>query len=124
MPQIIIETSPNVTLKEPNRLLASINSAVFATGHFTPQVSIKSRLYQAPFACIGLDIASHNAFISITMYLMPGRDDTIKQQLGQTIISTIKEHINKFESRVHTHDKLQISVNIIDLAPSYQKIII
>lgn len=124
MPQVIIETSPNVTLKETNRLLASVNQAIFATGHFTPETAIKTRLYKAEFACIGLHVGSHNAFISVTMQIMPGRTDAIKQHIAQTVIDAIRQHIDQFENRVHTHDKLQLSINMLDLAPSYQKITI
>lgn len=124
MPHIIVETSPNLTLKSPKVLLLSINKAVYATGYFTPITAIKTRLYQAPYTCIGDDADEDEAFISVTMLLLPGRDDTVKTHVGKTIINTIQQHLVGVEHYQTIQGKLQITANLLDSDTNYQKTIV
>ena len=123
MPQIIIETSPNVQLAAPKQLLATLNQALFATGHFTPATALKARLYTPAQALVGIEPDDDAGFISVTMYLMPGRDDNVKNLLTQTILQSIEQHVREQET-IATQRQLQITANLLDLAPSYQKILL
>lgn len=122
MPHIIIETSQNITLKQPEELLKAVNHNLWQTGQFGKETDIKSRLYTANHSLIGMT-TSDDSFIAVSFYLMKGRDDAIKSVLTTAILNAIEHHITHIE-KIPTHQSLQITINAVELSDSYVKKVI
>lgn len=122
MPHIIIETSQNVVLNQPDELLNAINTKLWQTGKFSKKNDIKSRIYHANHSLVGL-LPSDEKFISVHFYLMKGRDDATKALLVKVIYEAIDNHISQIE-KTPTHQSLQITINAMELGESYLKQII
>lgn len=123
MPHIIIETSQNLTLSQPDELLADITQSLWQSGEFGTPEQLKARIYTAPHSLVGTEVGTTDAFILVTFYLMKGRDDLTKQALVERIIKAITIHIQEHE-KIDTQGKLQICVNPIELSDTYQKVAI
>lgn len=122
MPHVIIETSQNLKLTQPDELLADITQRLWDSEEFGKPEDIKARLYPAPHSLIGTT-QGDDAFIVVTFYLMKGRDDMVKQALVGRIVEAITTHLTQHE-RIDTQGKLQICVNPIDLDDNYKKVMI
>lgn len=122
MPHIIIETSQNLTLSQPDEMLADITQRLWESGEFGTPEQLKARLYSAPHSLIGTQ-QGDETFIVVTFYLMKGRDDMIKQALVERIVKAITTHIQEHE-KIDTKGKLQICVNPIELDDNYTKVAI
>lgn len=52
MPHLIIETSQNLSIPDPERLMQQIHQALFATGQVKALNDLKSRLYQSKHSLV------------------------------------------------------------------------
>ncbi|ELA08510.1 5-carboxymethyl-2-hydroxymuconate delta-isomerase [Moraxella macacae 0408225] len=119
MPHIVIETSQDIQLKQPNVLLQAINESLWQTGEFENATAIKSHIRQASHSLVGIT-TGEDSFISVQFYLMSGRNDTTKADLISRIFDSIVHHVKHIE-RLDTAQKLQITINTTELSHQYVK---
>lgn len=118
MPHVIIECSEKDLVKDCDQLLLSINQALLDTKEFVAE-DIKSRCYVPDYVLSGLD-KSQDAFISISLKIMPGRNDTVQKDMAERILAAVKSQLSNRDDQ-----KVQIMVEVTELnTKQYHKIIV
>lgn len=117
MPQLMLEFSSNI--KEKNNLqnlLRDCHSILETTLPTTLQ-SCKSRAVERDCYCVG-DGKTENAFVHVTLKVMPGRSQEILQAVGESVINLLREYFRASLKELN----LQITVEILELDRNYFKI--
>lgn len=116
MPHVIIECSEKNLVKDCDQLLLSVNQALLDTKEFVA-ADIKSRCYVPDYVLSGLD-KSEDAFISISLKIMPGRNDAVQKDMGERILAAVKSELTNNDGK-----NVQIMVEVTELnAKQYHKI--
>lgn len=119
MPHVIVQASPNVTIKRPERLLKSLNSRLWASGQFKQPHDIKARILDVETFLVGIeDDEQSQGFILVQLRLMPGRSEAIKDTLAQSLLEGIQSELAKDTSN---RVSVQICVEVVELGASYHK---
>lgn len=117
MPHLIIEASEKSLFKDQDNLLLALNNNLLQSNEFEAN-DIKSRLYIADQSLVGLT-PQKNAFIAATLKIIPGRSSEMKQQLINSIINTLQQHLQSDETK-----EIEITVELLELhRPEYRKFI-
>lgn len=116
MPHLILEFSDNVpdSVDGP-KVLRALHESLVGSGPFAMN-SIKSRAVRYGSFCVG-NGASNNAFVHLTLAILPGRDQQTKQKAAQTLMSTLLAHFPRTSESPHS---ITCEVRELD-GPSYQK---
>ncbi len=111
MPHCVVEYSADLeeTLSI-DELIEVAHQAVLSSGLFRPE-DTKSRAYPCHHY---KTISGDDSFIHIVIKILSGRQDEVRRQLSQTVLSAVSE----FSSGVDT-----VTVEVVDLDSSYAKII-
>lgn len=120
MPHLIIEASQDLHVPNPDRLMAQLHQALFATGQVKAINDLKSRFYHSACSLVG-DGCTAEHFIMVQLYLMAGRDAATIAHLCQVVADTIAQF---FATHLPNHDSqqpLQICVNPVELGAQYTK---
>ncbi|OBX80662.1 hypothetical protein A9308_03830 [Moraxella atlantae] len=120
MPHLIIETSQNLSIPDPERLMQQIHQALFATGQVKALNDLKSRLYQSKHSLVG-DGCTAEHFIMVQLYLMAGRDAATIAHLCQVVADTIAQFFATHLPNNDPQKPLQICVNPVELGAQYTK---
>ena len=116
MPHIILEHSHHVTeWIDPQKLFDPLHH-MLSECLPTELSSCKSRCILSDHVVIG-DGRIDKAFVHVTLKILAGRSDRIKQQAGEIVISHIKTY---FLSQLPRMD-ISFSVELTDLSPYYFK---
>nr|WP_295378313.1 5-carboxymethyl-2-hydroxymuconate Delta-isomerase [Pseudoxanthomonas sp.] len=114
MPHLTVEYTANLVL-DADTLLGRLNHALVASGHFDEQ-AIKSRLVALDGFRIGTDEHAPRAFAHARLRILPGRDETVRAMLSETIQQVLREHLPAGPCH------LQICSEVSELPASYRKI--
>lgn len=114
MPHLIVEYSENLFLPQ-TELLSALHHTLLASGQFD-EADIKIR--SLPYAVSLNGGSPDNGFIHLTLLLLSGRSDAVKQALGEALCQTA--------ARISTGGKpVQISADTRDMQrDTYAKIIL
>lgn len=116
MPHVIIECSEKGLVKDCDQLLLSVNQALLDTKEFVAE-DIKSRCYIPDYVLSGLD-KSEDAFISIGLKIMPGRNDAVQKDMAERILAAVKAELSNSDGK-----NVQIMVEVTELnVKQYHKI--
>jgi 5-carboxymethyl-2-hydroxymuconate isomerase len=116
MPQLILEYSSNVIEKNNLfNLLKKFNETL--TQLLTTELlSCKSRAVEQVVYCIG-DGNINNAFVHITLKVMPGRTFDKLKNVGEVMMDILKEYFHESSQKLN----LQLSLEIDELKKTYFK---
>lgn len=113
MPHVTIELSDTIQADDM-MILKAVNQALDASGVFRLS-DIKSRLYRSECVLIG-DGQGEQGFVYVKLAIMSGRSNTIKAQLGDSVLNALKSVLDD------ANPALQYAVEIVDLSSHYFKI--
>ncbi len=111
MPHLTLEISPTISIKDKDELLSALNQTLYASGQFTLK-DIKSRLY-VPISSLVGDSECQQGFVYAHLAIMQGRNDAIKQQLVDRVLTTLKAYFDD--------DNIQYGVELSELSGFYRK---
>nr|MCH9762832.1 5-carboxymethyl-2-hydroxymuconate Delta-isomerase [Gammaproteobacteria bacterium] len=115
MPHLILECSRMIGNKiDFNSLFKKLHE-LLSEQLPTKISSCKSRKVIYEQVYIGDDFLM-NEFMHLTVKILPGRTDDKKQQIGQEILTILSGSMKPYNP-----EKIQLSVEILDLSPSYFK---
>lgn len=119
MPHVIVQATPNVTIKQPENLLKQLNSTLWETGHFGSPQAIKARFLDLETFLVGVDDDQQaEGFVYIQLRLMPGRSQQIRDDLADKLLTCLKDELTEQQSgRV----SVQYCVEVIELTAAYRK---
>ena len=91
MPHIIVEHSGNTNLDLP-ALLQELHSDL-AQKDTIDITQIKTRSLESENPIVG-DNTNRDSFVHITLRLLTGRDEALRQSMGQSLFNIAQNHIN------------------------------
>lgn len=119
MPHLTIQATPNVSIPHEESLLKSLNKVLWDSGHFGKPTDIKARIIPIETFLVGVeDDEQAHGFIYAHLKLMPGRDNSVREQLAQLLLTTLEESLSKEQSG---RAALQICVEVEEISTIYQK---
>ena len=119
MPHVIVQASRNVTIKHPERLLKSLNNSLWQSGHFKQPEDIKARIVDIETFLVGVDDDEQtHGFVFVQLKLMPGRSETIKNELAANLLDTLN---NELAASISSRVSVQLCAEVVELSPSYHK---
>ncbi len=116
MPHLILEYSANVPEKNGFHTLFMRLHTLLAQSLPTELSGCRSRALECVHYCVG-DGNEHNAFIHLTLKIMPGRSEEKRMKLGNELVAALQEYCSK---NFHAQ-KIQLSVEMLELQPTYFK---
>ena len=117
MPQLILEYSSNILEKDNMKPLFQEYHSILEKTLPTDINNCKSRAIACDDYYIGQG-QPNNAFIHISLKIMPGRDFETLKNTADAMMSTSKNHFSGSLQKLN----LQITIEIIDLEKAYFKI--
>lgn len=119
MPHVIVQATPNVTIKKPESLLKKLNSTLWEAGHFGLPQAIKARFVELETFLVGVeDDEQTEGFVYIQLRLMPGRSQEIRDDLAEKLHTCLKQELVEQQSgRV----SVQYCVEVVELTAAYKK---
>lgn len=116
MPHLTLELSSNIEEKNILSLFKYCHS-ILSKMLPTEIHSCKSRSIVYDTYYIG-DGKPNNAFVHLTVKIMPGRSPSTLKELSESIMNLLKNHFNESLKKLN----LQITLEIIELQKTYFKI--
>lgn len=117
MPQLILEYSKNIIERDNLTTLFQQCHDLLAEALPTDLNSCKSRAIKCKTYVVG-DGQLDNAFIHVSLKVMPGRTQDTLQNVGQRMMKVLENHFAQSLQKL----KLQITLEISNLQPTYFKI--
>lgn len=120
MPHIIVQATPNVTIKNPESLLKKLNTTLWETGHFGSPQDIKARILDIETFLVGMDDdQQQQGFVYLQLRLMPGRSQQIRDELADQLFKCLQQELSTHQSGRAT---IQYCVEVVELSTAYRKI--
>lgn len=116
MPHLVLEYSNNLDLAEDFNSLFQQLHQLLAEKLPTDLANCKSRCIPHALFFIG-DQNENNAFLHLTLKILPGRSDSLKRQLGEELLKCL----SLFLKEKKTNLKINLSVEILDSDRHYFK---
>lgn len=116
MPQLTVEFSSNILEKKSLSNLLKNCHEIIAEHLPTKIESCKSRAHECQIYCVG-DGQPDNAFVHVSLKVLPGRSDEQKTVVANKVMDKLKEYFADSLSKF----KLQITLEIEDLQTTYFK---
>ncbi len=117
MPHLILEFSANISEKDNMINLFKKLHPILEKTLPTDIVSCKSRAIECADYYIG-NSSENNAFIHVTLKIMPGRDSQTLKNLGNVLLEELKKYFADSLENL----KLQITLEIMALEDTYFKV--
>ena len=119
MPHLTLQVTPNVIISHEESLLKTLNQALWHSGHFGKATDIKARIIPIKTFLVGVeDDEQEHGFIYAHLKLMTGREDKIRDELAQLLVTTIEQKLGDAQSG---RASLQICVEVEEISPIYHK---
>ncbi|WP_182392812.1 5-carboxymethyl-2-hydroxymuconate Delta-isomerase [Legionella sp. PC997] len=115
MPHLILELSSNIKTRPLNQLFDKLHH-LLAEKLPTQLSNCRSRCMVHPLFFIG-DQRIENAFVHLTLKILPGREDAKKKNLAKEIFDSLKDFFRSEENQLN----IMFSVEILDLDGHYFK---
>ncbi|MGQ3889818.1 5-carboxymethyl-2-hydroxymuconate Delta-isomerase [Legionella sp. CNM-1927-20] len=116
MPHLVLEYSNNIDIRPEV-------TTFFAKAHSLLEKILPTQLASCKSRCINYDnfyIGSgqiNNAMVHLTLKILPGRSDLLKEQVGQKLIELMTESFAPRNKNLN----LEFSMEIIEASPHYFK---
>ena len=119
MPHLTIQVTPNVIITHKESFLKALNQALWDSGHFAKPADIKARIIPIETFLVGIaDDEQRSGFIYAQLKLMSGRDEVVRHQLAELLVTAIEEILDGEQSgRVG----VQICVEVEEISAIYHK---
>ena len=119
MPHLTIQVTPNVTIAHEASFLKALNQALWDSGHFAKPADIKARMIPIETFLVGVaDDEQRSGFIYAQLKIMSGRDEVVRHQLAELLVTAIEEILDGEQSgRVG----VQICVEVEEISAIYHK---
>ena len=119
MPHLTIQVTPNVIITHKESFLKALNQALWDSGHFAKPADIKARIIPIETFLVSVaDDEQVNGFIYAQLKLMSGRDEVVRHQLAELLVTAIEEILDGEQSgRVG----VQICVEVEEISAIYHK---
>ena len=119
MPHLTIQVTPNVIITHEESFLRALNQALWDSGHFGKPTDIKARIIPIETFLVSVaDDEQVNGFIYAQLKLMSGRDEVVRHQLAELLVTAIEEILDGEQSgRVG----VQICVEVEEISAIYHK---
>ena len=119
MPHLTIQVTPNVIITHKESFLKALNQALWDSGHFAKPADIKARIIPIETFLVSVaDDEQVNGFIYAQLKLMSGRDEVVRHQLAELLVTAIEEALDGEQSgRVD----IQICVEVEEISAIYHK---
>ena len=119
MPHLTIQVTPNVIITHKESFLKALNQALWDSGHFAKPADIKARIIPIETFLVGIaDDEQRSGFIYAQLKLMSGRDEVVRHQLAELLMTAIEEVLDGEQSgRVG----IQICVEVEEISAIYHK---
>ena len=119
MPHLTIQVTPNVIITHEASFLRALNQALWDSGHFSKPADIKARIIPIETFLVSVaDDEQVNGFIYAQLKLMSGRDEVVRHQLAELLVTAIEEVLDGEQSgRVG----IQICVEVEEISAIYHK---
>lgn len=119
MPHLTIQVTPNVIITHKESFLKALNQALWDSGHFAKPADIKARIIPIETFLVGIaDDEQRSGFIYAQLKLMSGRDEVVRHQLAELLVTAIEEALDGEQSgRVD----IQICVEVEEISAIYHK---
>jgi 5-carboxymethyl-2-hydroxymuconate isomerase len=88
MPHLTLQYTANLTGFDPDAALDDINRRLVDSGRFE-EAAIESRALALQHHCIGI-APLERAFVHAHLKVLPGRDETTRLSLSQTIVAALQ----------------------------------
>lgn len=119
MPHLTIQATPNVSIPHEESLLKALNQALWNSGHFGKATDIKARMLPIDTFLVGTeDDEQEHGFIYAHLKLLAGRDNHIRDELAQLLVTTIEEKLALEQSG---RASLQICAEVEEISAIYHK---
>ena len=119
MPHLTVQASPNVSINHEESLLKTLNQALWNTGHFGKPSDIKARMLPVKTFLVGVeDDEQQQGFIYAHLKLMAGRDEKIRNQLAELLVTTLEQKLALEQSG---RASVQICVEVEEISTVYHK---
>ena len=119
MPHLTIQVTPNVIITHKESFLKALNQALWDSGHFAKPADIKARIIPIETFLVGIaDDEQRSGFIYAQLKIMSGRDEVVRHQLAELLVTAIEEVLDGEQSgRVG----IQICVEVEEISAIYHK---
>ena len=119
MPHLTIQVTPNVIITHKESFLKALNQALWDSGHFAKPADIKARIIPIETFLVSVaDDEQVNGFIYAQLKLMSGRDEVVRHQLAELLVTAIEEILDGEQSgRIG----IQICVEVEEISAIYHK---
>ena len=119
MTHLTVQASPNVSINHEESLLKTLNQALWNTGHFGKPSDIKARMLPVKTFLVGVeDDEQQQGFIYAHLKLMAGRDEKIRNQLAELLVTTLEQKLALEQSG---RASVQICVEVEEISTVYHK---
>lgn len=119
MPHLTIQATPNVMIAHEESFIKALNKTLWNSGHFNKVTDIKTRLLPVTRFLVGIeDDEQTNGFVYAHLKIMSGRDNVIRNQLAELLVTTIAETIKSAQS---ARVSVQICVEVEEISAVYHK---
>lgn len=116
MPHVILECSDNI--------IEQLHvSSLFAEIHLILEKQLPTQLSSCKSRCVVHNLFylgdgdKANAFLHLTVKVLAGRTNEVKNQLGEHLLKLLGEHVQSYKNK----SGLQLSIEILDLNEHYFK---
>lgn len=115
MPHLILELSNNIKSQHLNQLFDQLHQMI-AEKLPTQLSNCRSRCIVHPLFYIG-DQSAVNAFVHLTLKMLPGRDDMKKKSIGKELFDLLDNFFRTGQNELN----IMLSVEVLDLDNHYFK---
>ncbi|PWY55051.1 hypothetical protein DGG96_13980 [Legionella qingyii] len=115
MPHLILELSNNIDSQHLNQLFDKLHQ-MLAEKLPTQLSNCRSRCVVHPLFYIG-DQSPANAFVHLTLKMLPGRDDAKKKSIGKELFDLLDNFFRTGQNELN----IMLSVEVLDLDNHYFK---
>lgn len=119
MPHLIVQATPNVTIRHPESLLKALNTTLWQSGQFKQPEDIKARMLDVETFLVGMDDdQQERGFVSVELRLMPGRSEAVKNTLAASLLACLQAELS---AAMSNRVKVQCCVEVLELNTVYHK---
>ncbi len=119
MPHLTIQVTPNVIIAHQESFLKALNQALWDSEHFAKPADIKARIIPIETFLVGVaDDEQVNGFVYAHLKIMSGRDEVVRHQLAELLVTAIEEILDGEQSE---RVGVQICVEVEEISAIYHK---
>ena len=111
MPHIHVEYSNNIKNIDAKKVLKALNQCLFATGHVSSALDIKSRAVCQQDWLIGLEPDETQAYVHIKLSLLSGRSMETQAEISAQLLQALQQALP-----VQLNMTVQMCVEVLEMS--------